>query len=509
MHIGTVISTLDSPSPSKLNFVVNKDNPVHRGQFVEVDYSEGTLIALVNNVVKTNRYFERADSVKEFESNGLSLQEQFPSSEWEFLVAETKPLGVFSSSIAKRSTFPPSPGTKVRLASKENLKKFFGFDENGLNLGKMEYHDTEVKINLTKLLQKHLAILAQSGAGKTNCTTVILEELLNRRKEQGRIAVVVLDVHGEYSSFAETTNDSAYKDYSSKTKLVKAQNIRIGVSKLSANLFASILPGLSAPQKRDLSKVIQKLQKRMKEGSGPYSLNDLRNELAKDKEVKDATEKVLNSWFAELDSLNLFSAVDSPSLEDLIEPGKLTVIDLSDIINLKKKQIIVNYFASKLFSLRRKKEIPPFLLVLEEAHQFIPEKVPREGAIARDILQTIAREGRKFGASLCLISQRPIRLSTTVLSQCNTNIILRITNPYDLKHISESSEGIDSRSLEMVTSLRVGEALILGEATGFPLFFKVRRRQSVESKHEKSLEESALEFESNSDEKENEAKQFL
>ncbi len=509
-EIGTVISNMDSPSPSKLSFVVDSDKPVHRGQFVEMDYSEGTLIALVNNVIKTNRYFERADSVKEFESNGLSLKEQFPITEWEFLVAETKPLGVFTETLTKRSTFPPSPGTKVRIASEKNLKKFFSFDEkNGLSLGKVEYHDTEVKINLTKMLQKHVAILAMSGAGKSYFTSVLLEELLNRKKEQGRVSTIVLDVHGEYSSFAEPVADKKFKDYSSKTKLVKARNIRIGVSKLSSFMFSSILPGLSAPQKRELGRVIQKLQKQMKEGSGPYSLNDIRRELSKDEEIKDATEKVLNSWFAELEALHLFSETDSPSIEDLVESGKLTIVDFSDIITLKKKQIIVNYFANKLFALRRRKSIPPFLLVLEEAHQFIPQNVSKEGAISRSILQTIAREGRKFGASLCLISQRPIQLSTTVLSQCNSHIILRITNPYDLKHIGESSEGMDSRSLEMITVLRVGEALILGEATGFPLFFKVRKRNSMESKHEKSLEDSAVEFENSSEEKENEAKQFL
>ena len=509
-EIGTVISTMDSPSPSKLSFVVDSNNPVHRGQFIEMDYSEGTLIALVNNVVKTNRYFERADSVKEFESNGLSLNEQFPTTEWEFLIAETKPLGVFTETLTKRSTFPPSPGTKVRIASETNLKKFFKFDEkNGLNLGTVEYHDTQVKINLTKLIQKHVAVLAMSGAGKSYFVSVLLEELLNRKKEQGRIATIVLDVHGEYGSFCEPVTDKKFKDYSSKTKLVNARNIRIGVSKLSTGLFSSILPGLSAPQKRDLGRVISKLQKQMKEGLGPYSLNDIKRELSKDEEIKDSTEKVLNSWFVELESLNLFSETDSPSLEDLIEPGKMTVVDFSDIIHLKKKQIIVNYFANKLFALRRRKQIPPFFLILEEAHQFIPERVSKEGAIARSIMQTIAREGRKFGASLCLISQRPIQLSTTVLSQCNTQIILRITNPYDLKHIGESSEGMDYRSQEMITALRVGEALMLGEATGFPLFFKVRKRNSVESKHEKSLEQSAVEFEDASAEREDEAKQFL
>ena len=162
-----------------------------------------------------------------------------------------------------------------------------------------------------------------------------------------------------------------------------------------------------------------------------------------------------------------------------------------------------------MFHNRREKKIPPFLLVLEEAHQFVPEKTSREEAISRSIIRTIAREGRKFGASLCLISQRPIQLDTTTLSQCNTHLILRITNPYDLKHIGESSEGLDSRSLEIITSLRVGEALIVGEATNAPLFFRIRPSNSAESRHEKSLEKAAEEFEENRKEIEKEVKEFL
>ena len=129
--------------------------------------------------------------------------------------------------------------------------------------------------------------------------------------------------------------------------------------------------------------------------------------------------------------------------------------------------------------------------------------------MAKPIIETIAREGRKFGASLCLISQRPKRLSTTTLAQCNTNLILRITNPYDLKHLAESSEGIDSASERMITSLQVGEALIVGEAVRFPVFFKVRERKSAESKHEVSLEKAGLDFEEKKEKELEEADEFL
>jgi hypothetical protein len=214
-------------------------------------------------------------------------------------------------------------------------------------------------------------------------------------------------------------------------------------------------------------------------------------------------------WVDSLRKIKINSKTDNPSIIDLIKPGQLTVIDLSDLIDLKKKQVIVSYLAQRVFFERRSKRIPPFLLVLEEAHQFVPEHVAAETAISRSIIRTIAREGRKFGASLCLVSQRPVQLDTTALSQCNTHIILRITNPYDLKHISESSEGLDSKSIDMITSLRVGEALVVGEATHFPLFFKVRERQSQESKHEVTLEKAALDFEKGEKEKDEETQELL
>lgn len=507
-ELGTVVSTPEGPSPGSLAFVVTSGK-VHRGEFVEMDYEEGTLIALVSNVVKTNRYFERADSVKEFETNGKKMFEQFPTAEWEYLVAETKPLGVYNGGKVLRVSYPPSPGTKVRVASREKLWDFLNFDENGLFMGEIEHPKVDVKLNLTKLLQKHLAILAQSGSGKSYCTSNLIEELLDRKKEHGRVAVIVLDPHGEYSCFAEPCADNSHTDYSSRTKLVRARDIKIGVPKLTAGIISGMLPDITSIQRRALEKSLNALRAKMKSGEGPFDFSDVKREISQDDDVKENVRTPLLSRLSSLEDFRLFDRTDSPSITDLVKPGMLTIIDLGDLTDVMKKQIIVNYFAQKLFIERRKKTVPPFLLVIEEAHQFAPEKARKEMAISKGIIRTIAREGRKFGAALCLISQRPVHLDTTVLSQCNTHIILRITNPYDLEHIGRSSEGIDRGSQDMITSLRVGEALLVGEATRNPIFFKVRKRKSAPSKHEATLEETARKYEENREQAKEEAEEFL
>ncbi|MFH0714816.1 MAG: ATP-binding protein [Candidatus Diapherotrites archaeon] len=506
-ELGTVISTFEGPSPNQVDFVVDKE-VVHRGQYVEIEYSEGTMIGLVQNVLKTNRYFERAESVKEFEKNGRALFEQFPIGEWEYLVAQTKPLGVYSKEgRIKRPTFPPSPGAKVRLASAQKLKDFMGMKEDGLHLGEISYHDVPVNVNLSRLLQKHLAILAMSGAGKSYLVSVLLEELLERPKEKGRMAVVVLDPHGEYASFAQKPS-AGFKDYSTKTKIVRSKSIKVGVSKLNAGLLQSILSDLSATQRRELSRVLENLKQEMRSGLGPFGLQKVKEYLQQDEDLNESTQKAVLARVAELEELRLFEETDSFSLNDLIRPGQLTIIDLSQEVSAKRKQIIAAYFGRKLFDERRRKAIPPFLYIVEEAHNFCPEG-KAEHALARPTIEMIAREGRKFGASVCVISQRPKRLSTTVLSQCNTHIMLRMTNPYDLKHVSESSEGLDANSEKMISSLRTGEALMVGEGVNFPLFFSVRQRHSMESNLGISLEKAAKDFEDDKEQETDESEEFL
>ena len=409
---GTVISTFEGPSTRKFSFVINK-GMVRKGQFVELKTEEGRLIGRVSDIIKTNRYFMRPESVKEYESSGKGMDEIFPVADWEFLVAEVIPLGVYNGDGFQDVLFPPSPGERVVEPEGGLLQDFFGMDKNGLFLGDFANHNLEVRVNLTRLLQKHLAILALSGAGKSFLTSVLIEELLNRKPEEG-IAIIIIDPHGEYSSFADDPS------FSSRTKVFRSDEIRIGIPNMHPGNFAEFVPKLSSAQARQVSKVLHGMKNGngTSEGSRHYSISDMIETVEKDENIKAATKDVIVSTLYDLAETGVFGAADYPSLEELARQGGVSVIDLSETTDMRKKQIITAFISRKLFNFRRRGIIPPFLLVLEEAHQFVPEGSAREEAISRGILNTIAREGRKFNASLCLISQRPKRLSTTILSQC-------------------------------------------------------------------------------------------
>ncbi len=494
---GTVISTFDSPSTQKFAFVLNKDMVVHKGQFVQLDVIDGKLVGRIADVFKTNRYFNRPESVNEVGNSGSDLDEHYPVWEHEYLVAEAAPLGVYTGNGFKESTFPPSPGAKVGTPDLDVLTKFLGIDHNGLHVGKLMYHDVDVKLNLTKLLQKHLAILAISGAGKSYLTSVLMEELINRPDDRGKLATIIIDPHGEYSSF------SGDAGFAGKVRVFKGSEIKIGVPNLSAYRIGTFAPELSSSvQMRELNRVIREMD-------GSYGISDLIDYIDKDERIKTTTKDVLITLLENLRYTGLFGASDYPSLDDLVRQGEMSVIDLSEEVNLRKKQIIASYLANKLFDYRRNGVIPPFLFVVEEAHQFAPEKSSKTNAISKGIIETIAREGRKFHAALCLISQRPVQLSTTALSQCNTHFILKVTNPYDLKHIEESSEGMNRSVIRQISGLRVGTGIVVGEAVNFPIFVEIRNRKSKSSGKGSSLEEAAIEYKKKLGKKKEDTKAFM
>ncbi|MHA1377303.1 MAG: ATP-binding protein [Candidatus Helarchaeota archaeon] len=494
-EIGTVITTFNGPSSEKFSFVV-KDNgipaPVHTGQFIKLQSEEGTIIGMILEIFKTNRYFNHAETVREYERGGLALNSIFPIDRWEYMIANVKPLGIFEDNRLKRVTFPPSPGMKVYKLESEFLGNFLGLDKNnGLFLGELNFHDLLAKFNLTRLFQKHVALLAMSGAGKSYTTSIILEELLSREIESGRIGVIIIDVHGEYTRLSEKPENGEFVDFSDKVKIISSPYISFQTSLLGEGDFARYLPEMSVVQQRELGQIIKQLKKEKK----LFNISDIIQKIDSNENIKVQTKEALKGWLYKLDYSGLFGESENPNLLTSVKPGHALIFDLSPTISLKKRQIIVNYIANRCFLMRKNNIIPPFVLILEEAHQFVPEGRKKEWAISRSIIELYAREGRKFGSSLCVISQRPVKLSTTVLSQCGTHIILRITNPYDLEHIKESSEQITRESLRMISTLPIGEALIVGNAVNFPIFIKIRQKKSNPKTKFLDLEESAKNFE--------------
>jgi hypothetical protein len=115
------------------------------------------------------------------------------------------------------------------------------------------------------------------------------------------------------------------------------------------------------------------------------------------------------------------------------------------------------------------------MLVVEEAHNFCPQQ-----GVARSstTLRTVAAEGRKFGMGLCVVTQRPAKIDKNVLSQCATQVILKLTSPNDLKVIAQSIEGFTEGMDDDIQGLPIGVALITGSSLSRPMIVEIRVRET-------------------------------
>lgn len=496
--IATVIATPSSPTTQRVDFVLRSESlQVVRGEILEVpmpnvERPTSIVLLVVQEIHKSNAYFSSADVAKDVGSVSSStehLSALFPTDEWATTVVTSRPLGSYSGQTGRiqRVQFPVSPGNTVQRARSDLLSHFLGLvpEGEGLNLGSIATAATPLVVDVTRLVRKHLAILAISGAGKSYTTSVLLEELLSRNAEVGRLPVLVVDPHGEYKGFADVL------DKPSLATVYPGRFLSIQTNDLTAWRLREYAPDISPVQVRELDRIMTGLRRE----TPVFSFKDLLNAVTQS-EIGIRTKESLLGWLDNLDRTRLFGTNANPDLATIVRPGRISIFDLSDFQSVRQKQIMCAHIARVVFELRRQGTIPPFLLVVEEAHQFCPENGV---AISKGILETIAREGRKFFASLCLISQRPVRLSATALSQCNTHLIMRVRNPYDLDYLGRLSEGLDRDTLRFIPDLDVGEGLLVGEAVNYPVLFRVRRKKFQTGQFETSLESELRRFETPED----------
>lgn len=115
----------------------------------------------------------------------------------------------------------------------------------------------------------------------------------------------------------------------------------------------------------------------------------------------------------------------------------------------------------------------PILLVLEEAHKYVPKSDLARFKASKNSIERIAKEGRKYGVTLLLSSQRPSEISETIFSQCSNFIAMRLTNPDDQNYIRRILPDTFGNLTSNLSSLQTGEALLMGEATILPSLVKI------------------------------------
>jgi len=373
---------------------------------------------------------------------------------------------------------PLEPGDEVLDADDEFIRESLGLEKGGgAFIGNLDGRkNLKVFLDLNKVLTKHVCILAKSGSGKSYTAGVLLEEIIEEK-----IPLLIIDPHGEYSSMKKPNNsekeklesvgllpkgyENVLQEYSPDTTVnSECKPIKLSAKSLTPNMLIHLLPAkLSNAQLGLLYSALQ--------NKNNVDFDEIMISLeAEDSNLKYTVLNIIEY----LKKLEIFSE-NPTSLQELIQPGKASIINLKGI-QPEVSEIVIFKLLKDLFEGRKKGNIPPFFLIIEEAHNFCPERGFGE-VKSSSIIRQIAAEGRKFGLGLCIISQRPARVDKNVLSQITTQIILKVTNPNDLRAISASVEGITAETEKEIRNIPIGTAMLVG-VVNQPLLVNVRPRAS-------------------------------
>ncbi len=423
-------------------------------------------------------------------------------------------IGYLAKGVVRVPRCAAIPGSTVYVASDSLLQHFFSVDVTaGVQIGSLINRPNVPVLLDPNGLRRHLAIIAQTGAGKSYLAGKFFENLL----QQGA-TILVFDPNSDYVQLRKQAGQEE-RPYHSADKTPFADDIQIyripGIQgrrfpdALIGNVrsftvrFAELnhdeiadLAGISeraSNQRRAIERACEQLQK---EGADyrPDELISVLKDIASrsngGEETSDqdtAQEEVLGSEERRaarkaaqyIEDLRRFPIWDyhDVNIQELLQPQRLTVLDLAGA-----DKVVAAYAAERILREVWKRAVTgqlhhPVFIVLEEAHNLIPANGQTR---ASRIINTVAAEGRKFRVFLTLITQRPSKISQDALSQCGSQIIMQLTNPDDQRAVQKASEAISAELLDDLPGLNKGEAIVLGQLTRIPVMVRITVRASAE-----------------------------
>ena len=385
----------------------------------------------------------------------------------------------------------PSPGTPVFPVSTADMKQIYAADDRAnIEVGNV-YPTKDIRgaLYVDAMLGKHFALLGSTGTGKSTAAALILHRICELAP-QGHI--VMIDPHGEYSAAFRTTGE--IYDVGNLQLPYWLMNFEehcevfVTTSGSDRQMDGDILAKCIL-QAKAKNRLAQEFGKLTVDSPIPYLLSDLLNFIqlemgkldragdtapymrlkTKIEEVKgDPRYAFMFSGMRVADTMAQFLG----RIFRLPADGKpISIIDVSGVPN-EITSVVVAVLSRMTFDFAiwsRNEPQRPILLVCEEAHRYVPNERNADGSSVGRILSRIAKEGRKYGVSLGLITQRPSDLAEGVLSQCGTIISMRLNNDRDQAYVRAAMPEGARGFLDSIPALRNRECIVCGEGVATPI----------------------------------------
>tara|TARA_B100000378_G_scaffold33285_3_gene24966 strand:+ start:33584 stop:35746 length:2163 start_codon:yes stop_codon:yes gene_type:complete len=385
----------------------------------------------------------------------------------------------------------PIPGAEVYAATNPDLAQIYASDGRAnIQIGKV-FPTKEIRAGLyiDAMLGKHFALLGSTGTGKSTSAALILHRICEAAPE-GHI--VMIDPHGEYNA--------AFRGFG---ELLDVSNLRMPYWLMNFEEHCEVFVNSEGSDRMAdidiLARCLLKARSKNKMAGGmskltvdspiPYLLSDLTNAIQEDMGKLDKATNTapylrvkgkIDEIKADPRYQFMFSGMlVADTMTDVISRifrmptnGKpISIIDVSGVPS-EITSTVVAMLSRMVFDFAiwsRDEQTRPILLVCEEAHRYVPNERNSDGNSVGKILSRIAKEGRKYGISLGLITQRPSDLAEGVLSQCGTILSMRLNNERDQDFVKAAMPEGARGFLASIPALRNRECIVCGEGTAIPM----------------------------------------
>ena len=385
----------------------------------------------------------------------------------------------------------PFPGAPVFPASSEDMRQLYAADDRAnIEIGTV-YPTSDIRgaLYVDAMLGKHFALLGSTGTGKSTTAALILHRICELAP-QGHI--VMIDPHGEYSAAFKTNG-----------ALFDVSNLAMPYWLMNFEEHCEVFLTTQGNERQEDADILSKCllaaraKSRAAEGIAkltvdspiPYLLSDLTTiitaEMGKlDKAGENAPYMRLKTKIDEIKADPRYTFMFSGMMvaDTMAEflsrifrlPGDGKPISIIDVSGVPSDitSVVVAVLSRMVFDYAiwsRNEPQRPILLVCEEAHRYVPAERDAHMSSVGKILGRIAKEGRKYGVSLGLITQRPSDLAEGVLSQCGTIIAMRLNNDRDQAFVKAAMPEGARGFLDTIPALRNRECIICGEGVSIPI----------------------------------------
>lgn len=388
-------------------------------------------------------------------------------------------------------------------------------------------HEIKVPVDGNKFFSKHIAIVGSTGSGKSHTVAKILQEAVNSKNGGytglNNSHIVIFDIHSEYKAAFPEANyidisslvlpywmlnsdelqelfiDTEVNDHNQRN-VFKNAVVQSRIKHYNGSAENRERIHIDSPLFFDLNDVLEEAN----------TINDLRVPTGEvDKSGNPKTKQ--GSLFGQLTNFinRLESRMHDKRLEFLLgekskkitfedtikqlvgygnKKSNITILDLSgvpfDVLSITVSLISrilfeYGYYYKRLRCERNPAELInndiPLLLVYEEAHKYVPNSDLVKYRASKQSIERIAKEGRKYGVSLLLASQRPSEISETIFAQCNNFLALRLTNPNDQNYVKKLLPDTFGSLVDKMPSLKAGECLLVGDSVVLPSIVQIEK----------------------------------